>query len=169
VIRPPAPGELERLREIEVAAGEAFRTVGLGDIADHDPATTAELEAYRLGGHAWVVEEDGAVAGYAVTSVVDGNLHIDQVSVDPAYAGRRLGAGLIDHLDTVAARSGCPALTLTTFTSVPWNGPYYERIGFRTLAEADLGPELAAVRLHEAMLGLDPAERVCMRRDVTQP
>ncbi len=46
-------------------------------------------------------------------------------------------------------------MTLTTFADVPWNGPYYRRLGWRDLPAAELGPELAAIRRHEASLGLD--------------
>jgi hypothetical protein len=50
---------------------------------------------------------------------------------------------------------------------VPWNGPYYQRCGFRVLAGDELTPGLRAIREHEIALGLDRWPRVCMRRDVT--
>ncbi|WP_411757210.1 hypothetical protein [Streptomyces venezuelae] len=59
------------------------------------------------------------------------------------------------------------ALTLTTFADVPWNAPYYARIGFRPLADAELTPALRTIRAHEAELGLDRWPRLCMRRDLT--
>ena len=46
-------------------------------------------------------------------------------------------------------------MTLTTFADAPWNGPYYRRLGWRDLPAAELGPELASIRRHEASLGLD--------------
>ncbi len=63
-----------------------------------------------------------------------------------------------------AADAGLSAITLTTFTDVPWNAPLYRHLGFVDLAEAEVGPELRAVREHEAAQGLDPTTRVCMRR-----
>jgi hypothetical protein len=56
---------------------------------------------------------------------------------------------------------------LSTFADVPWNGPYYERCGFRVLRDAEITPGLREVRAHEDALGLDRWPRVCMRRDVT--
>ncbi|MGW6460759.1 GNAT family N-acetyltransferase, partial [Streptomyces sp. NPDC055078] len=91
---------------------------------------------------------------------------IEQVSVDPAAAHRRLGSGLIDHLGTRAAASGLAALTLTTFTDVPWNAPYYERLGFRALGEAELTEGLREIRRAEKEIGLDRWPRVCMRREL---
>jgi hypothetical protein len=38
------------------------------------------------------------------------------------------------------------ALTLTTFAGIPWNGPYYARLGFRTLDVTSLSFGLQAVR-----------------------
>lgn len=96
----------------------------------------------------------------------DGNLHIDQVSVHPRSARRGVGRRLIDHLASQATATGIPALTLTTFTEVPWNAPYYARCGFIVLDEDDLTPGLRAVRQSEAAHGLNRWPRVCMRRDL---
>lgn len=56
------------------------------------------------------------------------------------------------------------ALTLTTFSDVPWNRPYYERLGFRVLDEVELSPGLRRIRREEAQRGLDRWGRVAMRR-----
>ena len=47
-----------------------------------------------------------------------------------------------------------------------WNAPFYARAGFRTLAPGELSPGLAAGVRDEAARGLDPAQRVVMRRDL---
>jgi hypothetical protein len=49
---------------------------------------------------------------------------------------------------------------------VPWNAPYYARLGFRILDDAEVTPGLRAIRQREAEIGLDRWPRVCMRRDV---
>jgi hypothetical protein len=58
-------------------------------------------------------------------------------------------------------------LTLTTFADVPWNGPCYERLGFRQLTGTELTPGLRAVRAEEAAHGLDEWPRIAMRRELT--
>jgi len=103
---------------------------------------------------------------YLMASVVDGCLHIEQVSVHPDSARARIGRALIEHAASRAAADGLAALSLTTFATVPWNAPYYLRCGFRVLADAELTPGLRAIRQHEAGLGLDKWPRVCMRREV---
>ncbi len=101
-----------------------------------------------------------------MTAVVDTSLHLEQLSVHGDHAGKRLGARLIEHLCEQASALSLAALTLTTFREVPWNAPYYERLGFFVLDETDLTPGLAAIRREEAALGLDRWPRVCMQRNL---
>ncbi len=162
-IRPAREDELPRLREIERAAGRAFARLGMTEIAEDEPPSTATLRRYRRAGRAWV-HGDPAQA-YLIADVVDAALHIEQVSVHPDRAGRRIGRDLIEH---VAARAGT-AVTLTTFADVPWNAPYYERLGFRRLTDAELTDGLRRIRRREADRGLDRWPRVAMRRDPVVP
>ena len=166
-IRPPRRDELEALVAIEREAGALFTTVGMPEIAYDDPGTVPELEPFRADGHAWVaVDAANRPVAYLISVVVDGCAHVEQVSVAPAHARRGLGAALIDHLAAVAATEGRPAVTLTTFRDVPWNAPYYERLGFRVIAPADQGPELAALVAEEAERIPGDAPRVAMGRAV---
>jgi GNAT superfamily N-acetyltransferase len=166
-IRPVHEYELALLQDIERAAGACFRDIGMPEIADDPPLPVAELARYHQAGTAWVtVDAADAPVAYLIAEIVDGNLHIEQVSVDPQYARRGLGRRLIDHAADYARRNHLPALTLTTFTDVAWNAPYYTRCGFRTLAAEELTRGLEAIRSNEAAHGLDRWPRVCMRRDL---
>ena len=55
------------------------------------------------------------------------------------------------------------AVTLTTFSEVPWNRPYYERLGFNVIPAEEYSPGLHAIRQNEEDLGLDEWPRVCMQ------
>ncbi|WP_371478056.1 GNAT family N-acetyltransferase [Kitasatospora sp. NBC_00315] len=163
-IRSATRDELPLLREIEWAAGECFRAVGMPEIADDEPLSVTELARYLDTGTALVVvDADDRPVAYLIAVPVDGALHVEQVSVHPAHARRGLGRALIDHL---AAHTEAAALTLTTFADVPWNAPYYERCGFRPLAAAEVTPGLREIRRQEAAHGLDRWPRLCMRRDL---
>ncbi len=166
-IRPTRSADLAVVQRIELAAGELFRAIGMPDIAD-DPVPTVEvLAGYQRAGHSWVAVDDDQPIGFILIRIVDGAAHVEQVSVDPAYARRRVGRDLIDHVERWATGLGLrPVLTLTTFRDVPWNGPYYERLGFSVLAPADCGPELASLMADEAAHGLDPGRRVAMLRPI---
>lgn len=158
------------LQQIELTAGERFREVGMDDVADHDPMGLAHIEAYAAGGRGWVaVDDDDRPVGWIVVDIVDGCAHIEEVTVHPGAQGRGVGRALVERAARWGADTGRPAVTLTTFADVAWNRPLYEHLGFRVLDEAELGPELRAVREHEVEYGLDPAIRVCMRRDLPTP
>ncbi|MFF4598912.1 GNAT family N-acetyltransferase [Amycolatopsis sp. NPDC001319] len=164
MIRLARASDLPLLGELERAAGEPFRGLGMAAVADDEPFSVAELLPYQAGGRCWVVDASGVVAAYLVADVVDGNGHVEQVSVLPSFARRGLGRELIETAEAWAGSLGLPALTLTTFRDVPWNAPYYARLGFRELPSASWGPSLRAIREHEAALGLDRWPRLAMIR-----
>ncbi len=159
MIRVARDDELDRLREIERSAGLGFADLGMAAIAEDEPSSIERLREYQRDGRAWVYG-DPAVA-YLIADRVDGSLHIEQVSVHAGHAGQGIGRRLIEH---VAAWAKTP-LTLTTFAEVPWNAPYYERLGFRRLGEDELTPGLRTIRAAEAAHGLDRWPRVAMRRE----
>ena len=134
--------------------------------------TIEQLAAYAEQARSWVVSivDHGVerVVGYVVVDLVDGQVHVEQISIDPGAQGRGLGRALLDRVDEFARGRGCTAVTLTTFTDVPWNAPLYEHLGFRTLDTDQIGPELAALVEAEAAHGLDPDQRVVMRREVVK-
>jgi GNAT superfamily N-acetyltransferase len=166
-IRPAVGADAPVLREVEVAAGRLFREVGLDAVADDEPPAVALLEVYAAAGWAWVaVGPSAGVVGYVLVDIVDGAGHIEQVSVVPAHQGMGVGRALIDQVRCWAGGNGLPALTLTTFDHVPWNRPLYEHLGFRVLADEEIGPGLGSLISTEAAHGLDPAKRVAMRVDL---
>src|SRR5512139_602395 len=144
LIRPATEADLQRLVAEDVPRVSDLR---------------GAVEADRL----WVTEVGSEVAGYVTAEVLDGNAHIAQVSVAPDYAGRALGRALIEFVENWGRAAGRPATTLTTFRDVPWNGPYYLRLGYRVLPDERVGPELARAMAHEASLpGIDASLRCAM-------
>ncbi len=156
VIRKARLEEIHRLQEIEVAAGAPFRELGMFSIADDDPPSSASLTAAIDRNMCWVYETRTAgVVAYLAAIGLRASLHIEQVSVDPAFARQRYGARLIEHAEQDAAARGYRLLTLTTFTEVPWNAPYYSSLGF----QEHHNPELAEVLSGEEGPGEeDPGE-----------
>ena len=162
--------DLPRLQDVERAAGAAFRDVGMAAVADDEPPPLEDLAAYADRGRAWVVTDaDDEPIAYLLLDVVDGAAHVEQVSVHPAHARRGVGRRLLDAAAAEALAQGFDALTLTTFAEVPWNAPYYARLGFAVVPEDRLGPELRRLRRHERERGLDAWPRVVMRRPLAAP
>lgn len=169
MLRSATVDDLPELPGIERAAGELFRPLGMDLVADDDPPTVEDLRPFVEHGRAWVVDRDGELAGYLLADIVDGCAHLEQVTVHPRHAGLRLGASLVENLASWAGEHDLPALTLTTFREVAWNGPYYRRLGFHWLPDRDVTPGLRALRRREVDRGLDRWPRGCMRRDLPGP
>jgi GNAT superfamily N-acetyltransferase len=161
--------DVSRLCEIEVAGSTLFAAHGMFNEELRGPmrsADIANLERHIATDHLWVAEVDGAIAAYIMTSDVDGNAHLDQVTVDPDFGRRRIGRTLIEFAVEAARTDGFARMTLTTYRDVPWNGPYYESLGFRAIPDDSLSPAIRAIRDHERELGLDEWPRVTMVRDL---
>jgi ribosomal protein S18 acetylase RimI-like enzyme len=166
-IRDARTDDLAALRDIERAAGRLFADIGMAEVAEDEPPSLEVLEGYRAAGRAWVAVNAGdEPVAYLIAEVVDGNAHIEQVSVHPDCARQGIGGALVERAIGWAIERELPAITLTTFVDVEWNAPYYERLGFRTLGEHELTPGLLRKRAEEAEHGLDKWPRVCMRRDL---
>jgi GNAT superfamily N-acetyltransferase len=133
------------------------------EIAAHPPTGQSELREGLAAGLLWVALDPAlGVVAFALAQRLAGSLHLAELSVLPSHGRRGLGAALVQRVAGAAGELGCSRLTLSTFTRVPWNGPFYERLGFRTIAAADLEPELLSVRRAEAAAGLPVDERAIM-------
>ena len=168
VIRDAGAAELPVLQEIDVATGQMFRDIGMPEVAEYDPWPLPDLEHSRAAGLLWVIPGRRLRAGRVPDGQPGRRLPARRaaVRVDMGSARRGLGRTLLEHAARRAAADGLPALTLTTFEHVPWNAPYYARLGFRILDDAEVTPGLRAIRRREAEIGLDRWPRVCMRRDL---
>jgi len=167
VMREATPQDLAALRELERAAGAPFRGLGMDVVADDEPPSVTKLSEFQADGRAWVwTDSDDVPVAYILVDVIDDEAHIDQVSVHPDHARQRLGQRLLDHVEAWAQTRGLASLTLTTYGHVPWNAPYYARLGFDALEESAIGPGLQELRRKEADRGLDRWPRVAMRKSV---
>lgn len=156
------------MRDIEIAAGELFRTVGMDDVADDDGPDAGVLSDALTDGRLWVATVDSVPVGYALALLLeDGTAHLEQVSVDPAHGRRGLGAALVGAAVRWAVEGAQRSLTLSTFRDLAWNRPYYERLGFAVVPNEARSPALVSVQRHEQELGLDVYRRVIMARALT--
>jgi GNAT superfamily N-acetyltransferase len=170
IIRAPLDRELPGLVEIERAAGDMFRRTELARVADDEPRPVEWIRRFAAEDLVRVALDDGddEPVAYLVAEPVDGNLHVEQVSVHPRAARRGFGRALLDHAAGMAAERGLAALTLTTFADVPWNAPYYERLGFVRVPEDDLQPSERQRVSANATGSLGRWPRVAMRRPVQE-
>jgi GNAT superfamily N-acetyltransferase len=154
-VRVGRPDEFADLRRIEFEADRLFESVGIGPFTNDDGENHFEQAALVL------VVGDPAV-GFACVDLVDGNPHIWQLAVHPDHGRQGFGRALVEATCDWARSRHFGAITLTTFRYVPWNGPFYESLGF--VVVEDLSPELSAIRAHERAIGDDDfGPRVAMK------
>lgn len=168
-IRPAASSDLPAIIEVEHRADAQFASVGLRVVLDAPQANVEDHAPAQVAGRLFVAVTDvGRVVGFARVDLVDGAPHIEQVSVHPEAAGRRVGARLMAACEQWAVAHGYDRATLCTYRDVPWNGPYYQRLGWTVLPDAELGAELRALRQHERDLGLEVQPRCAMAKGLTE-
>ena len=126
------------------------------------------FEEARLADRLWVARgpDPSATVGFAAAILIDGGAHLHQLSVLPAHGRRGLGRALVLEVASWARQAGFAGLTLTTFRHLPFNGPFYESMGFEPIPVAQQGPDLRAALAREAESGLDPDKRIAMRCDL---
>lgn len=164
-IRLATAADLPLLAAIEQSAAALFSPDDLPPEHRSDTLPLERLQQVRASGLLWVaLAPSGAVAGFLVAEAAGDVLHVCEVSVTPEQGGKGLGRGLLATAIDHGRDAGYAALTLTTFAHVPWNLPFYERLGFRALAPAECGERLQRILEAESLSGL--RNRVAMRLDL---
>jgi GNAT superfamily N-acetyltransferase len=113
-----------------------------------------------------VVESEGEVIGFAANQACEDALHLWELDVRLDHQSRGVGRALVQSTAELARRRRLPAVTLTTFSDVAWNAPFYAHLGFEMLDLATLNPRLVAIREREASIGLRMPSRCAMRMAV---
>jgi len=163
-IRIARPQDLTRLPAIELAAARLL--VGHAPESVLNATTASEvLQKAQRAGHLWVALADDVAVGFAHVEPIERDaVHLEEIDVDPAHGRRGLGTRLVSQICEWAADNGYASVTLTTFRDLPWNMPFYARLGFEIVPRTQLSPALSAIVEDETRRGLDPARRVAMRR-----
>ena len=91
----------------------------------------------------FVAEEDGQVCGYAFCQLqeIKGHnilqdvktLYIDDLCVDEACRGKRVGSALFDYVKSYAKEQGCYNLTLNVWSCNASAMRFYEKLGMKPL------------------------------------
>ncbi|MBY0423931.1 MAG: GNAT family N-acetyltransferase [Parvularculaceae bacterium] len=164
LIRSATPADIPAMQAAERRANATFRAVGYDFVADGPIRDEGEHLRVQRDGAAFVAEIGGEVAGFALALPIDGEAHLLEIDVDPAFQKRGIGRRLIGAVEAFARSRTSPAITLTTYRDVAWNAPFYAALGWSTFKP---GPErvgLAAVMAEEAAHGFDARPRVAMRK-----
>ena len=156
--------DLSRLSAIERAAARLLEGHAPESVLNETTSLDVLKRAQREG-RLWVALADDVPVGFAHVEVIEpGAAHLEEIDVHPDHGRRGLGAKLIRQVCEWAASNGYGAVTLTTFRNVPWNSPFYLRLGFDVVGPEQLSASLRATVEDETRRGLDPSRRVVMKR-----
>jgi ribosomal protein S18 acetylase RimI-like enzyme len=171
VIRRALPAEHRQIGEIERSAARLFATVGMTDIAEGEPTSIEFIEAVARAGAVYVATVGAMdwqeLAGFALVGFLDQAAHIHELSVAEEHGRKGIGRQLIETACNFAADNGRQAVTLSTFRDIPWNGPFYQRLGFRFLQRIEWTPAMFLLHDREVQNGLPVEQRGFMRKDLT--
>lgn len=166
IITQATEAHLSVLPEIERQAASLF--IGY-DLPQELLAETTPLEKFRAAMHAgylWVALADALPIGFAHAELLGPNLHLEELDVHPAHGRRGVGRALVEAVCACARAQGRGPVTLTTFREIPFNEPFYHKLGFRLLAAEALSPELQRRVAEEAARGLQSHRRIVMSKQV---
>jgi GNAT superfamily N-acetyltransferase len=162
-VRPSRQDDLARLADVERSAALVY-FAALGERTDvPDVMAPDALHACHDAGLLWVsVDGTDSPVGFLAAEKIDGSLFVKEMSVHQDHQRQGLGHLLMQAALTWATDSGCASVSLTTDRFIPFNAPFYERIGFSALPVEQAPAALRLVHDRELENGFDPRRRILM-------
>ena len=151
------------LADIELAGASLFPPGSLPEHVRSEHLPQELLEEGVLRGRLFVaLNGQDKPVGYALLQIVEGLALLAQIDVHPDHGRKGLGAALVSRIAARASEEGEPRLYLTTFANVPWNGPWYRRLGFSFLTPAQTPEALRDILEDERRHGLTDRIGMCL-------
>jgi len=158
-VRLATAADIPFLPDIEYAAAQAFVGTPQAWCADAAVMAAEEYPPLVEDDDVWVAEDEGVLCGFAVTEIEGDYIHIWELAVHIDHQRKGAGRTLIAAVAEAGRNAGCAAVTLSTFTNVDFNLPYYQALGFEAVATPSAW--LAEILANEAADGF--TDRCAMR------
>jgi GNAT superfamily N-acetyltransferase len=166
-IRSARVEKLPLLAHIEQLAAIRFLKTPYAFLVDAKPLLLDFVQQRFQEGQVWVVvNQQDVLIGFAVTREVDDTLYLQEIDIDPKHGQKGLGYALVDTVRSWAKLSDYSVMSLSTFRDIPWNAPFYSKLGFYILDEPELTNGFQQIRWQENEAGLPISDRVIMRCDL---
>ena len=160
---------LSAIPAIELAASAMFAESDLPLEIRYLVSEDELLQEAQSEARLWVaLTEDRTPVGFAMADIIDSRAHLDEMDVIPDFGRQGIGTRLVHTLIDWARSGNYPEITLITFRYLPWNAPFYEKMGFVSMEPSEIGEELTSLLHEEGEAGIDVRKRVCMKLDLAQ-
>ena len=130
--------EIVQMQTIDLESSELFRGTGLiefGPDEQLEPIPEDRLRQAFGDQLIWVAADaEDRPVGFCMCADMGPDLYLDQVSVLTTHGKQGLGAQLVQRAIEEASNRKHKRVTLSTFRDVPWNGPFYQRLGFKEIS-----------------------------------
>lgn len=125
-IRLALPKDAQLLPAIEISAAQVFRVIEeLSWLADSTPISVERHRQLIALATCWVaIDSEDRPKGFLSAQRHGSDLHIYELSVMQSMQRKGIGQRLIEVSKDYARSQRLAFVTLTTFTSVPWNAPF---------------------------------------------
>jgi ribosomal protein S18 acetylase RimI-like enzyme len=173
VIRAAVEADIDVLAVIESAGDAQFAAAGHpefhgGETISRETALTAIAEDRLKAAVSEDLANMGAavVVGWLMTGVEGDEFSIAQVAVLPTQQKSGIGRALMGHAISTAIDLGHRSVLLDTQADIPWNKPWYERLGFEVVPKEQWTDAMRLTSRAQQAAGLDWSTRVHMRLDL---
>lgn len=162
-IEPARETHLADIPGIELAGATLFAEADLPQDIRYRVTAAADLRDAFNESRIWVaIHQSRQTVGFAMAEVVDRQAYLTEIDVLPAFSRRGTGTRLVRAVLEWARACKFDSLSLITFRHLPWNAPFYEKLGFSMVDSAEHGPELAGLMEEERQVGINMDNRVVM-------
>lgn len=102
--------------------------------------------------------------GFAFWQDIERSALLSLIEVNPRHGRKGLGTALVLSIINQVAKGRFSYLYLTTFNNIPWNAPFYKKLGFTRLDDEDQPKWIKDILLEEYEKGLN--DRIAMRYSI---
>jgi GNAT superfamily N-acetyltransferase len=164
LIAPAVAAHLQEIPGIELAAAAIFSEADLPQDIRYKVTESDDLREALQQERLWVATSgQGGTVGFAMADVVDGQAYLVEINVLPDFSRQGIGTQLVNTVLAWARRQELATLWLVTFRHLPWNAPFYAKLGFSVVDPAEHGDELAGLIEEEGRIGINIDNRVAMK------
>ena len=160
IIRLTVEIDVPLFARIERSAATLFLDTDRAWVAGEEPTDHEHHDRAIAEGLRWVAVAGSEPVGFLLGQLVDASLYVAELAVASAHQRRGAARLLMATAETHAREIGAVTISLATYRDLPWNAPFYRRLGFD---EPCVLPPYLAEQLHaQAKRGYDAALRCGM-------